>query len=210
MVLEAEKLGIKAIIATPHFHQNIFNAGRAAERCTELASRISDCGILLYIGYEVFISPNLPDLVRSGRKLTLGDSRYLLLELPFDSIPAYSSEVIYELHLENIIPVIAHPERNRSFLRNIDSFIGFVENGCLVQVDAASIVGVYGSEVRKFARRLLKLKVVNYIASDAHCAGDYSGWYLQAYRQVCRWEGKEYADALFLYNPQNILDDFSK
>lgn len=210
MILEAEELGVKSIIATPHFYRNAHNAERAAERCRDLASRISGCGVDLQIGYEVLISTDLPELIRRGKKLTMGNSPYLLLELPFDSVPAYSNKVMYELHLENIIPIIAHPERNLRFLSDIDLFKAFLGNGCYVQIDAASIIGIHGKKVRKFAKQLLKLKLVDYIASDAHHLGDYSAWYLQAYRQVSRWEGKEHADMLFKHNPQKIFNESKK
>ncbi|HOJ11049.1 MAG TPA: phosphoesterase [Clostridiales bacterium] len=257
MVLEAEKIGIQSIIATPHFHENIYSTEKVIYNFNELVHRTRDCGVELYLGYEVFINTlknicmsgnmqenttlkgipqkdmssadmtqkvtdragtaqrdsNQADMARKNASLagiTLGGSRYLLFELPFDSIPAYSYETIYTLNLENIIPVIAHPERNRSFVRSFGSFISFIEKGCLLQVDAASIIGIYGTEVRSFTKRLIKLKLANFIASDAHCSQDYIEWYVSAYNTVCRWAGIEYAEKLFYGNPMMIVDQLKK
>ena len=207
MVLEAEKLGIKTIIATPHFHESLYTSERVVENFSDLVSRTNDCGVDLLLGYEVFITPNLPDMVKGKKDLLLSNSKCLLFELPFDIIPEYSSATIVKLHLENIIPIIAHPERNRYFVNNFNSFVGIIENGCLVQVDAASIIGVYGKDVKNFSKQLILHKVVDFVASDAHCVQDYTEWYLPAYRQVVRWAGEEYADRLFCRNAKMLMGD---
>jgi protein-tyrosine phosphatase len=210
MILEAEKLGIESIIATPHFHIDLYSAEKAADNLSELIARVSDCGVQLYLGYEVFLTPAVPDLIKGKKNLTLNNSKYLLFELPFDIIPPYSVETVRKLHGESIIPILAHPERNKNFVSDFNSFISFLENGCLIQLDAASITGVYGSEVKKFAKKIIELKIAHFVASDAHCTKDYKDWYLQAYNMVRKWAGGEYADKLFHLNPKVILDDPEK
>lgn len=207
MVLEAEKLGIKVIIATPHLHAGLFDIRNAECNLQDLIERTSDCGIELCPGYEVFLDSSLPDSIRDGKPLTLNKSRYLLLELPFDLLPVYSFDIIYRLHLENVIPVIAHPERDKYFIRDFSTFISLLEKGCLIQVDAASIIGVYGQEVKNFARKLIKLDMVNFVASDAHSVENYSEWYTAAYKKVAKWAGMERARKLFCKNPAMILKD---
>jgi protein-tyrosine phosphatase len=89
-------------------------------------------------------------------------------------------------------------------MNNFDSLIKFLENGCLVQIDAASVVGVYGTEARHIAEKLIKLNLAQFVASDAHCPEDYCSWYLPAYKQVKRWVGVEYTDQLFNENAKKI------
>lgn len=207
MLLEAEKCGIKAIIATPHLRGNMYDPEKAAENLEELRHRTRDCGVELYLGYEVHVNESLADDVKSERSITLNGSDYLLLELPFEEVPLYSYETIYRLNLNNITPVIAHPERNRSFVRSFDKFIGVVEKGCLLQLDAASIIGVYGTEVKRFTKKLIKMNMVDFVASDAHSAEDYYEWYLEAYRKVSKWGGTEYANDVFARNPEMLLNN---
>ena len=45
------------------------------------------------------------------------------------------------------------------------------------------------------------------VASNAHCAEDYSSWYLEAYSTVVRWAGKETAVTLFHNNAEKILEE---
>jgi protein-tyrosine phosphatase len=205
MVLEAEKLGVNDIIATPHFDDALFYTGKTAENFSDLSSRIDGCDVKLHLGYEVLINPVITQKIGELKKRTLNKSRYILFELPFDNIPAYSGELLYELNVEKIIPILAHPERNRPFMKNFDSFTKFLENGCLVQIDAASIVGVYGTEIRRFAEKAIKHNLAQFVASDAHCADDYINWYLQAYKQVRRWAGEICANQLFNENAKKII-----
>lgn len=206
MVLAAEKLGVKDIFATPHFNNLSLDSARIiVENFLMLSSRIADCDVKLHIGYEVFINPLMTENLIGLRTKTLNNSSYILFELPFDHIPVCCSKWLSEFHSEKIIPILAHPERNRVFTRNFDSFIKFIENGCLAQIDAGSIVGAYGKEAKNFAKKVIKLNLAQFVGSDAHCTEDYNDWYLLAYNQVKRWAGEEYANQIFNENAKNII-----
>lgn len=206
MVLEAEKLGIKVIIATPHMYKGFYKMEKACANFMELKKRTIGCGVELYIGCEAFIDPFTAVDVNSGSIPTLNNSKYLLFELPFDSVPLFGYEIMYKLQLDNFIPIIAHPERNRVFNSDFGAFVSFIEKGCLVQLDAASITGIYGREAKKFARKLIKHSLVDFVASDAHCSEDYKNWYIPAYNEVTRLKSMNYADNLFLENGKMILE----
>lgn len=205
MVLEAEKLGIKEIIVTPHYNKQLFDTDRVVENFQFLLSRVTDFDVELHLGYEIYLNPHMMENVSILKGKSLNSSEYLLFELPFGYIPEYCSKLLCGLHLEKIIPVLAHPERNRIFMRNFDSFIKFIESGCLVQIDAGSVVGAYGKEARNFARKVIRLNLAQFVASDAHCTEDYREWYPLAYNQVKQWAGEEYTDKLFFQNAKRIL-----
>jgi len=60
----------------------------------------------------------------------------------------------------DILPMVAHPERNKDVHRNfhkIDSLIGM---GCLFQLTASSLTGQWGSPSRERAIQLLEEGVV--------------------------------------------------
>ncbi|MCX7842981.1 MAG: phosphoesterase [Clostridia bacterium] len=210
MLEEAHKAGIQCIIATPHFHENVFEAANAAENFYILSDRAAEIGITLLKGAEVFLSPSIPDLVHENSNLTLNNSRYLLVEFPFDSIPSHAQETLYRLMVKGFTPIIAHPERTRSLVRNITLAMELVANGCMLQLDAACIMGVYGSRVKKFAKELLKNELVSFVASDAHYAKDYAQWYKNAYKKVKSWVGEVYAEKLFFSNAAVLLEQNKK
>jgi protein-tyrosine phosphatase len=117
MVKEAVEAGVKVIIATPHFKDDVQYTQAVVEKFSKLSAAAASLDISLKIGYEVPVTT--PDLIRYGKGLSLNNSCYLLLELPFEDIPIYIKEVIFGLELEDITPVIAHPERNKKLQKNI-------------------------------------------------------------------------------------------
>jgi len=207
MIEKAIKAGIKVVIATPHFQKDLFETERIIENYHKLYYRIANFDLTLLLGYEVFMNPIIPDLLAGSTDLTMNGSRYILIELPFDVMPAYTYETVFKLQLSNMVPIIAHPERIRYFVKNFYAFLNLVERGCLIQIDAASVIGVYGRQVKEFAKRLIKMNMVHFVASDAHYAEDYEKWYSNAYLKISQWKSEEYADELFSKNAKVMLND---
>jgi protein-tyrosine phosphatase len=204
MVLEAEKLGVNNIIVTPHYNRNLYTSDRVLENFYKIKSIIRNFGVELFLGYEVFLISSMNDLLLNKNKYTLNMSKYLLFELPFDIMPISINETVLKLHSEGIIPIIAHPERNMYFVRNMQKFIDLIETGCLVQLDAASIVGTHGLTVKRFAKKLIDMNLVQFVASDAHRPEDYE-IYKKSYDIVKDWVGKEYSDKIFHENQKVII-----
>jgi protein-tyrosine phosphatase len=206
MIYNAEKAGIKTIVATPHSHETFFETERLYENYQELLYRIHEYDIILKLGYEVFMNPFLPAVDKKNIGLTLDNTRYLLFELPFNTSPKSGFEVLYSIRLKDYIPILAHPERNRRFLKNFNELSGYINAGCMIQIDAGSIIGVYGRDIKEFVKKLVKQNRVDFVASNAHCAEDYTNWYLKAYSQVSKWSGEDNANRLFESNAESILN----
>ena len=206
MVSEAARLGIQSIIATPHYNKSIFIYEKVLENFTQLKLKSKSLGIELFLGYEIFLCTSLSDIFSGKRKYTLNNSSYLLFELPFDIMPIGLSSTIQKLYCQGLIPIIAHPERNKYFLRDMDSFIDLIASHCLVQLDAASIAGANGFNVKRFSKKLIKKNLVNFVASDAHRPEDYSEWYQKAVKNVKNWAGEEYCRRVFGQNQSVILN----
>ncbi len=204
MVLEAENLGVDKIIVTPHYNKYVYNSDKVLENFYKIKSRTRDFGVELFLGYEVFLISSINDVLTQKGDYTLNKSKYLLFELPFDIMPVNINETILKLHSEGIVPIIAHPERNMYFVRNMQKFIELIETGCLVQLDAASLVGVHGSNVKRFAKKLIDMNLIQFVASDAHKPEDYE-LYKKSYDIVKNWAGKEYSDKIFTYNQSVII-----
>ncbi len=64
--------------------------------------------------------------------------------------------------------MIAHPERNRDVIRKLDKLLPFIQQGCLIQVTAASVAGRFGIQVQQRAIEMLEANWVTILASDAH------------------------------------------
>ncbi|QDP41463.1 hypothetical protein FN924_15550 [Radiobacillus deserti] len=75
--------------------------------------------------------------------------------------------MLFELQIQGYKPIIAQPEKNKSFQDNPSEHYELVKKGALTQISALSLNGVFGKKVQKFANQLLKLNLTHFIASSA-------------------------------------------
>lgn len=164
--------GIRTLAATPHVRDDWpttaeqMQAGVAAVRA-ELQAQGVDLNVVP--GGEVALD-RLGKLDREGlRAFGLGGNPdYLLVEFPYRGWPLDLQQRIFDLRLQGIRPVIAHPERNAEVQANPARCAPLAEAGALLQVTAASIDGRLGRAPREAGRRLLELELAHLLASDAH------------------------------------------
>jgi protein-tyrosine phosphatase len=131
------------------------------------------------------------------------------LEFPHSQIPVGSINLVQWLIQRQVVPMIAHPERNRELLARPDKLSPFLQAGCLTQVTAGSLIGKFGPGARAFGEYLLQAGCVTLLATDCHNL---------AYRPPELGAGRDAAAALIgetaarrlvEENPQQILDSVS-
>ncbi|MDD5603935.1 MAG: phosphoesterase [Eubacteriales bacterium] len=212
MTEEAAKAGTKVIIATPHIKGTDFDFDYIFEHLYDLAKaagekrRESQAEVPeIKLGSEVAINPILCDQVKKYGALRLADTRYVLVELPFDIIPTFTRDVLYKLRLKDYIPVIAHPERNRQILKTASFYVELIDSGCLMQLDAASILGKNGRAVKSFCKKVIKANMVHFVATDAHSSKSYVQLAVKSRRRVESWAGRDFAEIVFVTNGQKLL-----
>lgn len=207
MLKQAEADGIVAVVCTPHILKvaDFEREGMYFKRLEELQEMARNEGIKvdLYLGSEIYIQPELDF---SSQMATLNNNgRYFIVEFPMGSIPRFVAEMFFKLIADGKIPIIAHPERNVGFLRHPEFAYGFVQRGALLQLNAGSLRGHFGPEVKRLAMTLLDHNLVHFVASDCHNS-QRRKCKLKAARDwvVEKW-GTDYADELFLKNPQRAI-----
>ena len=167
--------GTKVILATPHRKDvtEKLSVAHIRDLVVEFRDELDRRGIDLEVllGMENHLDLDLPDEYAQGRALPINDSRYALVELPFFGYPNYVEEVLFQLQLKGVTPVLAHPERIEAFQREPDLLAEFVDKGMLSQITAGSIVGHFNRRVRRVTRKLLQRGLVHIIASDTHFPG---------------------------------------
>jgi protein-tyrosine phosphatase len=104
--------------------------------------------------------------------------------------------------------VLAHPERLEVFQRDPDLLEGFVERGMLSQVTAGSVLGSFGSRVKRLTHSLLRRRLVHVLASDTHSPrGPRSPLLPPGVEAAAAIVGEERARAMVVDTPKAILDD---
>lgn len=158
--------GISTVVATPHIKNRLYPAELIGGKVAELNNRIAGEGISL----EVLQGADVNALIDPGllKSYTINGTGYVLIEFPHSHLPANAREIIFRLIVDGFQPILTHPERNGSVLRDPSLLFRLVESGILVQITADSLSGGFGPEVQRCAIFLLEKGVVSFIASDAH------------------------------------------
>lgn len=171
MAQQAVARGIKAVAATPHYLKVTWS--EVKNKTNELRLLLTDHGIELEViaGAELYIDPMFIDLP-AGEIPTYNDTgRYCLVEFPMMEFPAYIDQVLFSLQVKGITPIIAHPERYQRVIREPNLVAEWIEAGSLIQMNANSVLGLFGEKVIKTSRIMLEHNMVHFIASDAHSTG---------------------------------------
>ena len=206
MLCEAAKVGVRTIIATPHYSRELYENGLARQRFEYISKEAARYGLDILYGYEIKIHTYPARMPTDFSGLTLGGTEYILLELPLDNVPSYTVELLYKIQLQKLIPILAHPERCSKLLKDKLLFADIVDMGCLLQVDASSILGRNGGAAKRFARRIIASGQAAFVASDAHDPAGYSKWFVNAYKKVVKWVGSRKADGLFRNNARVLIE----
>ena len=164
--------GITDMIATPHAFNPHYHVSRDEIESqiglledTLLAAKVP---VTLHAGQEVRLCNDLLEKLAAKEVLTLANSRYLLLELPSQAVPAYTVNMIQSLLGEGYIPIIAHPERNRAIAEKPERLERLVRHGALSQITAGSVAGHFGKNIQKLSLQLLEANLVHTYGSDVH------------------------------------------
>lgn len=170
---EAVENGITHALLTPHHMNGVFINHRSdvVARTEDFQEQLKQHGIELTVfpGQEVRINGDLLTALDSNDVLFADESgQYLMLEFPDDDVPAYTTDMIYQLQQRGIVPVIVHPERNTKIMKHPELLFELLEKGCLSQITASSYVGTFGDKVQVFSRQLIAAGQGYLFASDAH------------------------------------------
>lgn len=172
MARVAAAQGTRAIVATPHRKDvtELHSVARARSLLNELNRRIRAESIELEVlpGMENHLDAELPDEIDAGRALPIGDTRHVLIEMPFFGNPGFVRPTLRRIQAAGLVPVLAHPERIEAFQQDPDLLAGFVSDGMLGQITAGSLLGHFGPWVRDFTAELLRRGLAHLMASDTH------------------------------------------
>jgi protein-tyrosine phosphatase len=208
----ALKDGIHTLVATPHTSNGVYHNSLAhiITQVLQLRKIFHAKQVLIDIrpGAEVRIHQGMERFVKEGKIASINNAdQYLLVEFPYHMMLPGTRDVLFQLILSGITPVLAHPERNTALQRNPGILSDLVTMGCLVQLTAMSITGELGRDAMEYSHFLLRERQAHVLASDSHNAGSRPPVLSHAVEATAHLLGDtEAAVVMVTENPRAILD----
>lgn len=228
--------GVRTIVATPHTLNGVYQNDRSTilAKVKELNEALTQCGLRnsefgiedlqseislhsalctlhsalkILPGADVHFSNGILHQLDQGEVMTVGDGRkFFVLEFPFHTIPFSAKDVLFQVMARGITPIISHPERNLEIVRRPERYYELIRMGCLGQVTAMSLTGGFGTRIKGFAEKLLKKRLIHFIASDAHNINGRPPILSTAIKEAAKIVGKEEARKMVTEYPKAILE----
>ena len=211
MLALAAESGVDTLVATPHGnipgeYENYVDEDLAALWDTLNREKdYAEIPIRLCRGMEVFATQELPKLLQEGRVWTLNDTAYFLTEFSFDEDPDFCWKILRQCEELGYRPIIAHPERYFFLQGDPQLAYELCIAGYGLQVNKGSLLGRFGPEPQRTARRLMDHGLVACVASDAHRPYRRSTYMGEIRQFLLEQYGSEYTHLLLEENPARIL-----
>lgn len=173
MLKKAIESGTTAIIATPHYYRGYFDSTYdevkiRVQEARALAKK-NNIDIEIYCGQEVYYKREIINYYLDGSIGTINGGKYMLIELPYDDFSVEEvKDSLYELTVRGIVPIIAHPERYKTFAKRSSLINEFIEEGYLFQLNAGAMTGRFGVDAKRLAEKYVKNEIYSFVGSDAH------------------------------------------
>jgi protein-tyrosine phosphatase len=209
MIQAAREDGISKIVLTPHVYRMTKhgdNLGSLKGQIQAFIEQSKAFGVDLYPGAEVRVHANMIQHIKDFG-LTVNGSDFVFIEFPAQLVPGGTANLIYQMLLDGLIPIISHPERNSTFARRPELLYELISQGAIGQVNSQSITGGFGSKTRDAAESFLRNGLVHLIASDAHNATTRLPRLTEAVERAAKIVGKAKAKAMVTTVPAAILQN---
>ena len=160
--------------------------------------------IEIHLGYEVYYYENLLKIIEQPL-VTMGKGKYILIEFAPHNIPSSQKSTLFELKMNGVTPIIAHPERYKAVQENLNLIYDWINSGCLIQIDCGSLLGLMGKKAKKASLLIIKEKCCHILASDAHNDTNRNFCIKDAYNIVKHIIGQNDAYKLVFEHPSSII-----
>lgn len=165
--------GIEHVVLTPHHNRYwVENEKNKVLKLTKKVEKVienAEIPLTVSASQEIRMNEEFSDELFAGNYLPLDKKgKYYLVEFSWREFPSFAKTYLQRMIDAGIVPVIAHPERQRPFLDDPQILRDLIEMGCISQITATSIVGGYTEEIREASHKMMKENLIHVIASDAH------------------------------------------
>lgn len=205
MARMAVESGVTAMVATPHCMGDRSREVYGAWKLLREALSENEIPLKLFLGMEIFGTPDTARMLEEGKLFTLNGSRYPLIEFPFRTDGTEETRILHSVCKLGCRPVVAHPERYLCVQREPRILNRWYQMGCLFQVNRGSLLGRFGPAARETALGLVERGFATAVASDAHGTRMRTPWLEDVQNMLSDAFSPRYARALLKDNPERIL-----
>jgi tyrosine-protein phosphatase YwqE len=171
-VKELQHLGYKKLICTPHILSGVYeNSPETILPKLELVrTNLAENNIDMQIeaAAEYMVDADFENYVNDGKPLLTFGRNLILIEMSYAAASSNIEQVIFQLRIKGLQPILAHPERYNYYIGNPEQYKRFVDLGCLLQVNLLSLLGYYGEPAKNIVQNLLKKNLVSFAGTDMH------------------------------------------
>jgi protein-tyrosine phosphatase len=166
--------GVTVSIATPHLIDGVYN--NTVSRLGRLVEELNDRLARQHIALEVRVGAEVDFASRHVLEVTdelprLGGGAAVLIEMPVAVVPPRMADTLFRVRASGLMPILAHPERNELLQARPEIAREWIQAGTALQLDAESLLGLWGRGAAACAEALLRAGCYHALASDAHSVG---------------------------------------
>ena len=210
MARQLHAVGFVTIAPSPHTGTGPGGdtlAATAAAARDHLADALRQHSVALDLvpNAEHTLSPALLDRVAAQTLVPIGGrGHWLLLELPWMELVELEG-ALERLQQAGYRILLAHPERY-DFL-SVELLRRLRARGVVLQADLGSLVGLFGPGCRERVNKLVRLGLIDVVASDLHEPVAAHDWLSESLRLVASALGADGFELVTEVNPRKILAD---
>ncbi|OEK02447.1 capsular biosynthesis protein [Roseivirga sp. 4D4] len=172
---EMETLGYSKVITTPHTMTGSYdNTPEIINGGLERVKKAVDSegiNIELAAATEYFLDETFMERLEKDEPLMTFGENLVLVETSFISPPPQLKEASFQLTMKGYKMVFAHPERYIYLLEDKTLLEELIDRDIIFQLNAVALTGCYSKPVKKFAEKLIDMRIPRLVGTDCHNMG---------------------------------------
>lgn len=171
-VKELHELGYQKLVCTPHILSDLYpNSPDTILPKLDVVRKVlqqENIPVQIHAAAEYMVDPDFESYIKTGKQLLTFGKNFILIEMSYMAPSPNIEQVIFELRMKGLQPVLAHPERYNFYHHDFSKYERLVDLGCLLQINLLSLQGYYGKRIKMAAEKFVKNKMVDLLGTDMH------------------------------------------
>lgn len=163
--------GIERIVASPHVTFGTFENTAESVAAARDALAAASAGKEGFPAVENWAEYRIDDLFLKRLEqndLMTRPGGFILIENSFMQEPWNLDQLVFDLQVKGLRPVLAHPERYTYYYNKKARYRALHDAGLLFQINLLSLADAYGGAEKHIAEYLIENDMVDFVGSDLH------------------------------------------